>query len=636
MGCDLRRQVPCSLCHSAPGEPPPFRQAFNNPQPAKKFIASFHNAHLSSDSMADMLCDNCHIIPQRVEGHFDNDGRATVTPDNERVTDVYIPENGQCQNGKCHVIFDLRLKLSPSVFTEPTQRSCAICHTLNSDWPLPNGKIHPRQFAETFTLCHTCHSDTVDKDGRIKFLPDGVTTTHLDGLSQVKLRSDDCDTCHKIVMKDEKLIRFHNAHKKGGSGTQITAPIPCGNDECHMGYGAGGETEHPSGGRANVSGASYSNGRCAEVWCHMPEKGGTLVPDIASAGTYTPENCDGCHKSPPTENNHPPKDKCGYCHTSAYTGTDGKPKIMPEGHIDGKTSVRDTDCKKSGCHEEERVRLGRTFSQEMHDTHEQGVAIMIRLSNCATCHPPRTLSDPEHMDGVINADKSVCPICHNSQIIKGKGTMPDPEWYPLQWGIDSCLMCHRPAGLGHWDSFSCGKCHPTAAPLDREVTDNVGHGDGRLNVKPGLCLACHDPETKPPHAKHGPYVCGECHPPQSGGGDLIYIWDTKHMDMTVNVPLQGAIATANGAMPQFDPRTKTCTVYCHYQTTPVWGANPAFSSCTSCHAAPPPNHSFFSRNTECGRCHTGSVQSLPDGNNGYINVIIYTNGRTLHANGSVD
>ena len=124
-----------------------------------------------------------------------------------------------------------------------------------------------------------------------------------------------------------------------------------------------------------------------------------------------------------------------------------------------------------------------------------------------------------------------------------------------------------------------------------------------------------------PGAFAEPMVCGQCHNAQ------------------FQVTLEGPLATANGALPSFNPATLTCSnVYCHAGgpqlllgggtlPVPVW--NPASPlACGACHALPGGSidtsswHPAVAAGVRCALCHPG-----------YTNTTV---NRALHVNGVVN
>jgi predicted CxxxxCH...CXXCH cytochrome family protein len=104
-------------------------------------------------------------------------------------------------------------------------------------------------------------------------------------------------------------------------------------------------------------------------------------------------------------------------------------------------------------------------------------------------------------------------------------------------------------------------------------------------------------------------ACSECHPPVCSTGQASPVGF-------------GALASARGARPSWDPVTRTCSgVYCHGATlkSPVgpiaWTyvdpavTRPNSQQCVVCHGYPPPAHSASA--TSCSGCHSSTVR--PDG-----------------------
>jgi predicted CxxxxCH...CXXCH cytochrome family protein len=137
-------------------------------------------------------------------------------------------------------------------------------------------------------------------------------------------------------------------------------------------------------------------------------------------------------------------------------------------------------------------------------------------------------------------------------------------------------------------------------------------------------IGAHPSHTKAGFARDA-LACTECHPAVCSP------------EQTTPIAF-GALASARGALPSWDPATRTCSgVYCHGATLkappatpPSWTyvdpalVRPNSVQCLLCHGYPPPSHSASS--TSCQGCHAPTVRS-----DGTIDV---AGGR--HVNGSLD
>jgi predicted CxxxxCH...CXXCH cytochrome family protein len=145
---------------------------------------------------------------------------------------------------------------------------------------------------------------------------------------------------------------------------------------------------------------------------------------------------------------------------------------------------------------------------------------------------------------------------------------------------------------------SCASCHggednDTGAPPGAVFgVDSPGIGAHTAHVDAGVaCESCHDIPAR----------VGEDHP----------------IGRTRAVVTFGGLAFANGATPQYDPATYTCSsVYCHgttldaggHSTTPSWGQD--LAHCGSCHSYPPPSHiDYDGFGLACSSCHPLAVES---------------------------
>jgi predicted CxxxxCH...CXXCH cytochrome family protein len=219
-----------------------------------------------------------------------------------------------------------------------------------------------------------------------------------------------------------------------------------------------------------------------------------------------------------------------------------------------------------------------------------------------------------------------------------------------------CDGCHgAPPPAPHVASTQCSLCHPGTVKPDGSIDEAGGlHMDGKVEVAAGSCTACHgDPSRSglvaaaPPrgpqgetstatpavgahqaHLADGPLrpavACGECH---------VVPGDLSHVDGIAAVAF-GALATAGGARPVWNPSTASCSaVYCHGATLaggsapqPVWTrVDGSQAACGACHGVPPPtgrHGTHAGHGVACGSCHPGYAS-------GAVNA-------ALHVDGQVD
>ncbi len=163
------------------------------------------------------------------------------------------------------------------------------------------------------------------------------------------------------------------------------------------------------------------------------------------------------------------------------------------------------------------------------------------------------------------------------------GTYLATHGFPLA----DCRTCHGDDYHGGSSQSSCTKsgCH----------TEGVE-----------ACDTCH--QAKPTTGAHGGHAlaCTECHPSHDSAREA------DHPDGKVELAFS-ALAHAGGAMPAYDPASKTCTdVYCHGGRPRVWQESGQLG-CDGCHDDPPASHAqFATAQTDCTTCH-GSMANHIDG-----------------------
>ncbi|MFH1026859.1 MAG: CxxxxCH/CxxCH domain-containing protein, partial [Pseudomonadota bacterium] len=163
-------------------------------------------------------------------------------------------------------------------------------------------------------------------------------------------------------------------------------------------------------------------------------------------------------------------------------------------------------------------------------------------------------------------------------------------------------------------AMQCNGCHGTSAPVDYRPLDEAGR-----NPATGGFQGNHRTHMDAPAA---PAACDTCHP-----GSSTYI--SAHRDGKIklstrinNSPLTTIYKNSTSAFNQSaTPSLGSCgNVNCHFENiTPVWGSDPAATSCTTCHGAPPNGGSsgaagshakhaqYFPGTSNCLKCHANNT-----------------------------
>jgi predicted CxxxxCH...CXXCH cytochrome family protein len=452
-------------------------------------------------------------------------------------------------------------------------------------------------------------------------------------------------------------VGAHQTHLRGGQGSR---PMSC--DECHIVPSDTASASHLDGnGIAEVTWGALSRtggaqptwdratATCSNTYCH----GATLHDGYLTAPLWTvvdgtQDACGTCHGLPPAAP-HPPDRSCELCHLP--TAGPALSIASPATHVDGVVQVQ-TDC--VSCHgqgasaappldlqghsETTRVGVG------AHQTHRLGGRVSKPVA-CTECHlVPDSLSSAGHVDTPPPAEVTFGPMasaghspvfieprcadtyCHNGS----GGTVTQPIWNTVDGAQAACGACHGtpPAGPAHQSSAACANCHLPTAGDGFTIAERQTHVDGILQVSDADCGSCHgsagnpappadlngdtdptDPEVgaHQAHVKGGtvsaPVACTACH--------LVphNLNDPGHVDtpLPAEVTFSGR-AVAQGAVPVWDPVSRTCTdTYCHGAASslgtdlePTWNL-PGSIACGSCHGLPPaPPHPQADR---CELCH---------------------------------
>ena len=307
-----------------------------------------------------------------------------------------------------------------------------------------------------------------------------------------------------------------------------------------------------------------------------------------------------------------------------------------------------------------------------HKTHLAGGSFGPGVT-CAGCHAPSgfivdfSQNPPVHQDGAtFDPVSKTCSnvSCHGNFAMGAVvGTRAAPIWNDTT--ALTCGSCHGMPPAGHPgtggvnDAASCANCHSDTVNADGSINLAFGaHMNGLADVTGGDCSSCHgDPArlagmagvdvfltSAPPVSPAGapayadgahlihlnpnpaiaashPTACVECH---------VVPTDAVHATVPpARKVVFGALATAQGASPAFDPVTAGCSAtYCHGNfsfpvtgsttlritgstTTMLW-ADTTRIECGSCHAMPPTGHPLVAGPSpapasSCNACHPQTV-----------------------------
>ena len=163
----------CASCHSAPGEPAPFRDPNGSIDPNKVSVGA-HDAHLHPDFTEPISCAECHKVPEGVNdpGHLDtpppNNVQFGTLAKTHGANPVYRSGDG-CAASYCHGNFPGGNRTNtPQWLGGPSQAACGTCHGISP----PTGR-HPEHIVAGVS-CDKCHGPF-------------LTTTHVNGVVDVPL-----------------------------------------------------------------------------------------------------------------------------------------------------------------------------------------------------------------------------------------------------------------------------------------------------------------------------------------------------------------------------------------------------------------------------------------------------------------
>lgn len=676
MGCEpvplsdgLPGEVTCSSCHGSGDSPAPPVAADGSSDPGEIGVGA-HQAHLlNSDIRAAIQCSECHIVPENVddEGHVDA-LPAELTWGELASADGAKPSwdhgTATCSGTYCH-----GATLSGGSDTEPdwtrvdgSQASCGSCHGA------PPPSPHPAS-----DQCQSCHDKTLSADGTI----DVAGGYHMNGqLEASSLECNACHGNEVNAAPPVSLGGSSDtadpavgAHQSHLLDSEIRKAIPC--EECHVVPANVDDEDHLGESPAELTWGVLAtsggltpewdgdNNRCANTYCH----GGGLSGGVDTEPLWTVVDgsqaaCGSCHGAPPPSP-HPAETDCSQCHPGTANAA-GQIDVEGGLHINGVVDLGDIPC--NYCHGNDvnaAPPVSVSGSSDTNDTevgahqsHVQDSGVR-KAVLCEECHVvPENVGDEGHLGespaelvwGPLATTGGLSPTwdrgadtcsntyCHGASL--DGGARIEPVWTQVDGTQTTCGSCHGyPPPPPHSTYTDCKLCHPGTVNAAGQIdVDGGKHIDGTVEVVDMACNSCHGNEDNaaPPlsvdgssdttlvevgahqsHVTDGPYrsaiSCEECHiVPASVGA-------SGHLDAAPAEVVWGALATTDGADPEWDSEQARCTnTYCHgatiggNSTDPDWtkvGENEA--RCGTCHGVPPP--SPHPDAYECSSCHPKTI-----------------------------
>jgi predicted CxxxxCH...CXXCH cytochrome family protein len=640
----------CTMCHGGTdnmtGAPP--KATWGRGADAVRIGA--HTTHV-----ARYACATCHVTPTSALDAAHVDGPvATVTfgglASAGGTTPIFDRASATCASTWCH-----GASLAGGTNTAPTwtsvgtgEAACGACH--GAPPPAP----HP---ASGLTGCVTCHAESVDAAGNPKPAPLGA---HLDGAvtggGHEAAWVDPASSAFHAFSANQGLAACAACHGETLDGGTASACARCHDENlpagvaswkvscvmCHGGTNdtTGAPPETTWGNAADTvrtgAHASHLAAGVACAWCHVVPADALAAGHVDSA-SFADVALPGVVGGPV-----PAWDRAtATCtSTSCHAGAGGS---VPSPVW---TRVGEGQAACGACH-------GLPPAVGGHERHLTGGSIRNAVA-CGECHAVPAPDATGHADGEVQlvfgplartdgspatwdpANLTCTNYCHGA-ILRGGGTNLDPSWTGGA-SETACGSCHgTPPPAPHPHTQICDNCHPgyttTSVNLEKHINgvveaDNLTcsscHGDNsRVLVMQADPLAIASPpygsrgETDPTsrsvgqheaHVSRGdgialPNKCRYCHAvPATGAND--------HANGASEVTFD-SLATMDGATPDFDATTATCTnTYCHGATlgrggtdhSPSW-TNPIEVTCTSCHGSPPP--APHPQDSSCLRCHPG-------------------------------
>lgn len=590
-GCDRARPAEgdgsdrCVRCHGGDGSAAPPRSPRGATATTDRGVGA-HRAHLGGGRVrAGVACAECHVVPDRVDGHFgDPGGRATVAfaagglGRGAGAAPEWQPDAAggpRCAGTYCHGATLAGGADAAPIWTrvDGTQIGCGGCH--GAPPPAPHPFSAPG-------ACHRCHPDTVREDGTI----DLAGARHLDG--RVDVGALGCTDCHGDGTRavapaappagtrgeaatTDRAVGAHQAHLVGG---RISGPVRC--EACHavpadLAHVDGvarvdlGEEARRGGAAPEWQPDAAGGARCAGTYCHGATlgAGGAATAPVWTQVDGAQVGCGGCHASPPTSAGHPQGDlaaRCALCHPTTVLAS-GAIDVAGGHHIDGRLDVVGGAC--GGCH-------GAPPASGAHALHATvpegaspaygGLGLLEDVSpgggpayafGCGHCHP---IDPARHMDGRV--DVSLAPDGAPTGALKARNAAA--AGYDAGSGTCSGVYCHSsgqqvpayalaPAWLAAPGALGCAGCHgnppayPTGGPGAADANGHLGMSTdgyewGHFGGLPGPWHTSKHGGGWSPDEDAAPITCQACHAETTAGaGPSGFYW----LDTTGTYTLPG-------------------------------------------------------------------------------------------------
>lgn len=534
----LPESRPCERCHGGDGSAAPPRSVKGLVSTSDRPVGA-HRKHLTRGAIRDAIrCDECHVVPARIEGHF-RDEAATVTfgalARNAGASPAWAPGTLTCSGVYCHgatLWADGSATAPVWTLVDGTQAACGACH----GYP-PTKPGHPQgAFAAG---CHGCHGDTVLAD-HVTIDVDGGR--HVNG--KVDVAGGSCGGCHGAP----PASGAHAAHANPPSEDDVAygdlhvledvatsgARYDFGCGHCHpidLDRHANGVVDvelAPDGAAAgslkarNAADAAFekATGTCSGAYCHSS---GQESPAYVEAPAWSSApgtlGCGGCHGNPPRYASGGEGAVDANSHLALMEDAPGE--WWEWGHFGGLPGPWHNGSKHGG---------------------RSGPGQSAAPITCQTCHADTV--DP---------------------------TSTGPSgfyWLDTKGDYD----------LGGLLGFACEGCHTGNAAEPARGAGKVlplRHVNGRrevvFDVRTELPVISWLPAA--PNTATRPYWATDA---ALGGLPDPAVPGATVDGSTLSVHLSGA---------RYDPATKTCSsVGCHlWQTSVTWGGDYGFMACAGCH-----------------------------------------------------
>jgi predicted CxxxxCH...CXXCH cytochrome family protein len=594
--------------------------------------------------------------------------KATPVQNNAEVLVSTWNGSDTCSNINCH---NPSPGESKAAVWGTSTASCNLCHADTTGDPNSGSHTEHINASATFNVtatCDNCHTvpggaafDHLDGTVSIDYTYDGTqtdftnttwgscdtTTCHSDGENTPTAvqspdwgtASADCTICHIAPPSSGD----HLSHMSSG---RVTDGMTC--NSCHSGSAsnsttaggsthlAGGSYDVVQGGNYDITGSDFAvtlsytqapTSSCATANCHS--SGG-------SRDWAVPTSCEGCHSDLVSDTTHAAHinltggiendvTDCVQCHGAAvtnyiYAGTaevahQNGSTTFAAGIVIGGTSPNWTCA--NACHSEPAgvAALWSATSLSCDSCHgdapadggADGTAHADHLAagvTCGTCHVRPAAGNTAHIDDYLGGDSEGVQLADRANALPNEATVIEASFND---GTDTCstAACHDPSGTGFaavWtvttgSTSSCALCH-VGTTGDPTTGSHTAHRTTPNNYTADIaCIECHD----------------------DNGTNMA------HRDGTVEVPLDGTIATSGDATAGGTTwNGTTCSAtYCHNGSliggalgysdpgaavAPTWG-DAAYldgtqaNDCNQCHDAPPNPAQGHQNNPSCVTCH---------------------------------